>query len=157
MEQDSHDRYDLSFDDSDETKVKKVEPLRRVEIITGVERRRSWSTDEKLSIVTESMVDGVVISDVARRHGLSPQQLFGWRSQFKARAAELLEHRTPVFAPAIVDETDVTTDRPTQSSEPVRDASPSIEVTVGRARVLVRGAVEGRTLAAVFKALKGLA
>jgi transposase len=93
------ERYDLNVDHSDGTKV---EPLRRVEAIAGVERRWNWSTDEKLSIVAECMAEGVVISDVARRHGLSPQQLCGGRSQFKARAAELLEQRAPAFAPAIV-------------------------------------------------------
>jgi len=136
MEQDEDDPCDLNVDHSDDTKVEKVEPLRRVEVITGVERRRNWSTDEKLSIVAESMVEGVVISDVARRHGLSPQQLFGWRSQFKARAAELLERRAPVFAPAIIDDASATAEQPVRSSDPVHQASPSIEVTVGRKRLI---------------------
>ena len=54
----------------------------RVEVITGVERRRDWTDEEKLAIVAESCQDGVVISAVARRHGLRPQQLFTWRNGF---------------------------------------------------------------------------
>jgi transposase-like protein len=42
----------------------------RVEVITGVERRRDWTDEEKLAIVAESCEDGGVISKVGRRHGL---------------------------------------------------------------------------------------
>lgn len=73
MEHEEHDLYGLNVNQSDSTKVK---PLRQVEVIMGVEPRRSWSTNQKLSIVTESMVEGVVIRDVAARHELSPKQLF---------------------------------------------------------------------------------
>ena len=157
MEQDEHDRYALNVDHSDDTKVEKARPLQRVEVITGVERRRNWSEHEKLSIVAESMADGVVISDVARRHGLSPQQLFGWRSQFKARAAEFMEQRAPAFAPAIVDQREPLAHTPAQPFEPLSEPSSSIEVTVGRARIVIRGTVDQRTIATVLKALKGLA
>ena len=153
MEQDEHDRYALNVDHSDDAKVEKARPLRRVEVITGVERRRNWSEQEKLSIVAESMADGVVISDVARRHGLSPQQLFAWRSQFKARAIEFMEQSAPASAPAIVDEREP----PVPPLEPSNEPSSSIEVTVGRARIVIRGTVDQRTIVAVLKALKGMA
>ena len=100
-------------------------------------------------------LDGVVISDVARRHGLKPQQLFGWRSQFKARAAQLLEQQAPAFAPAIVDDTGVATGQPAQSPEHSSEAFPSIEVTVGRARIVIRGAVDQRTLADCAESVEG--
>ena len=35
-------------------------------------------------VVAESLEPGVVISAVARRHGLTPQQLFGWRHQMRS-------------------------------------------------------------------------
>jgi transposase len=59
----------------------------RLEIFTGTGRRRAWSAEEKASIVAESREDGVSISQVARRHGLTPQQLFAWRRQAKELAA----------------------------------------------------------------------
>jgi transposase-like protein len=58
--------------------------LRRIEMITGAERRRKWSAEEKAEIVAESLAEGAVVSEVARRHGLSPQQLFGWRARLRA-------------------------------------------------------------------------
>ena len=51
----------------------------RVEIITGVARRRRFSTEQKLAVVAETMQPGMSISYVARRHGLSPSLVFRWR------------------------------------------------------------------------------
>ena len=77
--------------------------IRRVEVITGVERRRDWTDEQKLSIIAESSRDGVVISDVARRYGLRPQQLFNWRNEIRKReAARLMCGRTPAFAPLMI-------------------------------------------------------
>ena len=53
--------------------------MRRLEVITGTGRRRQFSEDFKASIVEETLVPGAVISEVARRIGLSPQQVFTWR------------------------------------------------------------------------------
>ena len=54
-------------------------PVRRVEIINGIGGRRRWSVDDKARIVEETLAPGAVVSEIARRHGLTPQQLFGWR------------------------------------------------------------------------------
>jgi transposase len=51
----------------------------RIEVITGVARRRRWSVEEKLRIVAESLRAGASVSLVARRHGLCSNQLFKWR------------------------------------------------------------------------------
>ncbi|RBP13184.1 transposase [Roseiarcus fermentans] len=47
--------------------------------VLGVERRRRWSRDEKARIVEETLAPGAVVSDVARRHGVSQSLLFTWR------------------------------------------------------------------------------
>ena len=67
----------------------KPEPMRRLEVITGTGRRRRFSEDYKAGIVEETLVPGAVVSDVARRHGLTPQQLFGWRRQARQPASGL--------------------------------------------------------------------
>src|ERR1700756_4485570 len=51
----------------------------KVEVITGVARRRRFSTELKLAVVAETMQPGMSISYVARRHGLSPSLIFRWR------------------------------------------------------------------------------
>lgn len=51
----------------------------RVEVLAGRERRRRWCVAEKLEMVAETREPGVTVSLVARRHGVSPNQLFTWR------------------------------------------------------------------------------
>jgi len=51
----------------------------RVEVITGIARRRRFTTEQKLAVVAETMQPGMSISYVARRHGLSPSLVFRWR------------------------------------------------------------------------------
>jgi transposase len=61
------------------------EPARRAEVFTGAGRRRAWSAEQKRQIVADSFESGETVSAVARRHGLTPQQLFGWRRSARRR------------------------------------------------------------------------
>ena len=54
---------------------------RRVEVLTGPVRRRRWSDDDKARIVAEAARPGVVVSEIARRWQVTPQQVFDWRRQ----------------------------------------------------------------------------
>ena len=56
---------------------------RRIEILTGTARRRRWSQEEKARIVAESSAPGAVARTVALRHGVHPNQLYGWRREFR--------------------------------------------------------------------------
>lgn len=58
----------------------------RIEVITGVARRRRWSVEEKLRIVIESLRAGASVSLVAQRHGLRSNQLFKWRKMAREGA-----------------------------------------------------------------------
>ena len=49
------------------------------EILTGRERRRRWSADDKIAILKEAFAPGAVVTDVARRHDLRSQQIYQWR------------------------------------------------------------------------------
>jgi transposase len=66
-------------------------PVHRLEVFTGAGRRRTWSDENKARIVAEIVASGESVSAVARRHGLSPQQLFGWRRQVRDSEAERSE------------------------------------------------------------------
>ena len=49
--------------------------------VVRVERRRNWSDEEKLAILKETTQPGVIVSAVARRHGIGTGQLYTWRKQ----------------------------------------------------------------------------
>ena len=66
----------------------KPEPVRRLEVFTGTGRRRAWSAEQKARIIAESYESDETVSAVARRHGLTPQQLFGWRRAAERRAED---------------------------------------------------------------------
>jgi transposase len=55
-----------------------------MEIITGVERRRRWSDDDKLRVVAESELPGACLAAIARRHDISRSLLWYWRKQARA-------------------------------------------------------------------------
>ena len=83
----------------------KLEPkpsdARRVEVFTGTGRRRRWSSDEKARIFEETLAVGAVVSEVARRHGITSQQLFGWRRSARGRAIERSD--APGFAAVMLE------------------------------------------------------
>ena len=54
----------------------------RVEVITGVQRRRRWTPEQKLEIVKQTNEPGNSVSYVARQHGLTAAQLFQWRKAY---------------------------------------------------------------------------
>ena len=58
-----------------------VTAIHRLEVITGTGRRRQFAEDFKARVVEETLVTGAIVSEVARRHGLTPQQVFTWRRQ----------------------------------------------------------------------------
>jgi transposase len=158
------------FNHSVDLKVKtKAQPVQRVEVITGVERRRDWTDEEKLAIIAESCQEGAVISKVARRHGLRPQQLFTWRNGLRKReAARRLCGGTPAFAPVMI-----ANDRPAvaEAEAPAAAALPvpaetgfakaggvaPVEIVLGGATVRLHGGVDAKTLAAVLRAVKSIA
>lgn len=68
-----------------------------VEIITGQERRRRWSTEDKLRIVAETHEPGARINAVAARNELAESLVYTWRRQ--AREGVLAPPETPMFMP----------------------------------------------------------
>ena len=78
-------------------------PRGRIEIRTGVGRRRRWSEQEKGRIVGESFAPGAVVSEVARRHDISPQHLFAWRKAARAGLLTLPADEAPMFVPVVTE------------------------------------------------------
>ena len=80
-------------------------PVHRLEVFTGAGRRRSFSDEDKARIVAEIATSGESLCAVARRHGLSPQQLFGWRRRLRESQVGSSEADGLQFVPAVVDVT----------------------------------------------------
>jgi transposase len=76
-------------------------PRGRVDIRVGVGRWRRWSAEAKGRIVAESYAPGAVVSEVARRHDMSPQHLFGWRKAARAGLLTLPAGEVPMFVPVV--------------------------------------------------------
>lgn len=127
-----------------------AEPVRRLEVFSGTGRRRAWTAEQKAEIVAESYGSGEAVSAVARRHGLTPQQLFGWRRRAK-RQVEAASGESPVtFAPVIVD----SGCSPTPMTGRRQGGVSPIEIVIGAATVRVAPGVDPVALAAVLRAVR---
>jgi transposase len=77
--------------------------FRRVEVLTGVPRRRRWSAAEKAAIVAESFAPGAVASTIALRHGLHRNQLYMWRREVRSGALGNAGARGLDFVPVVAE------------------------------------------------------
>jgi transposase len=121
-------------------------PRGRVEIRSGIGRRRRWSEAEKGRIVAESYEPGAVVSEVARRYDLVPQHLFSWRKAARAGELALPAADAALFVPVVM-----------AARKPA--ASPSaLSITIETAGVVVRAecGVDVGWLANVLRAVKAL-
>ena len=122
------------------------EPVRRLEVFTGSGRRRRWSAEQKAQIVAESYESGDTICAVARRHGLTPQQLFAWRRDARGAASGAGD---VAFAPVIVEAGRLSADAPIA---PVRPGSlPVIEIVIGAVTVRIPPGTDAATLQTVLR------
>ncbi|EYD77498.1 hypothetical protein Rumeso_00923 [Rubellimicrobium mesophilum DSM 19309] len=129
---------------------------RRIEVINGAGGRRRWSDDDKARILEETLVPGAVVSEVARRHGLTPQQVFGWRREARRASAAALEGAA--FVPALV-EVPSARPEPQPCPEPRRrsarrSAAEGIELEIAGVAVRIGPGASPEAIAAVIRALK---
>jgi transposase len=130
-------------------------PDRRVELITGRMRRRSWTDAEKAAIVAECLEPGVQVTAVAHRHRITRGLLWEWRRQMLGVAGDKAgAHFVPLLLAAEPEEPhsaivpDAAVDRAPHAS----GGAPAglIEIEVGRARVRVQGSVDLQALREVL-------
>ncbi len=112
--------------------------MARVEVITGLERRRRWSAEQKRVIVAASLAPGAVVTEIARRAEICPGQIYRWRREIGVDNG---------FAQVLI--------------APVGDgarcpAAPAIEIEfAGKARLRIPASIPTGLAAAVVKALSG--
>ncbi|MGD9925732.1 MAG: transposase, partial [Pseudorhodoplanes sp.] len=123
----------------------------------GTGRRRRFSEVDKARVIVETLVPGAVVSEVARRHGLTPQQLFGWRRQARLPAGAGSNTEAPQFVPAVVEAPlpeRAVRRRERKRTRNVDRSSGVIEVEIDGVTVRVSRGAEAKTVAAVIRALK---
>ncbi|RUT93629.1 IS66 family insertion sequence hypothetical protein [Mesorhizobium sp. USDA-HM6] len=112
--------------------------------------------DDKARIVAETLEPNAIISEVARRYGLRPQQVFAWRREARKQAASA-QQESPAFVPAVVT-------APPPEPAPTRPARPRkgktardagvIELEIDGIAMRVGRGADAKTVAAVIRALK---
>ena len=123
---------------------------RRVEVLTGPGRRRHWSDEQKARIAAEAMVPGAVVSQIARRWQVCPQQVFAWRRAALRGSFTDLVRSGPAFVP-IIEAPPVADQLATRSTV---SWAPEIEIDVGGTRIRVTAGVDIQTLTAVLRAVR---
>ena len=116
--------------------------MAQVEVITGPERRRRWSDDQKREIVAASFAPGAVVREVARRAEISPGQIYRWRQELRAAPSG--------FAQVLI----ASSEGPDQARHEASCSESAIEVEFAvRARVRIPSSIPVELASAVIKAL----
>jgi transposase len=131
-----------------------------------IERRRTWTPEEKAALLAEVEAEGGKVSVVARRHRMSESVLYNWRAACKAAAGAMQAPGTAfiplgVFGgparegPVMLAPPEATRTQQARSSNGVAGG---IEIALPNgARVSVDAFVNERALARVLRAMKGAA
>jgi transposase len=128
---------------------RRSEAPRRIEVISGPDRRRRWTGAEKARITAESFTPGETVAGVARRHGMRLGLLYHWRRGVRQETTPAQVSFVPVLpSPA---------EGAGQAVAGRRGVGSSIEIELAGARIRLEGAVDGAVLRCVIAALRGAA
>ena len=115
-----------------------------MEVMVGPSGKRRWSDEFKGQVVAETMVPGVTVNEVARRHDLRPNHLSSWRRLAKDGKLPVPDLAGAEFAPVVFEPPD---------SEP-RDAAISpIEVVSGDIVIRLDATTPAAQVAEIVRAL----
>ena len=60
----------------------------QITVFSGPERRRRWSEEERVWILTGAFSPGACVAEVARRHDVSTALIYTWRNKLRQPVAE---------------------------------------------------------------------
>jgi transposase len=128
--------------------VPRKESVRRVEVLGDASGRRQRSEAEKARIAAESLLPGVVVTDIARKHGITRWQVYDWRRRLKEGRLALPESiaEAPAFAALMIE----------GPPEPKR-AQTTIEIVLGDVVIRAEPGVDGEHLVRVIRAVRAAA
>jgi transposase len=115
--------------------------MQQMTILTGPERRRRWSAEERSRILQAAFSPGAVVADVARQYDVCTTLIYKWRHEARARAEPM------AFTPVVVsDESFV---------RPAAGRGAAITVDLGdRGRVSIEATAPPALVTATLRALR---
>ena len=119
----------------------------RMTVISGAERRRRWSDEDRARILAATFEPGAVIAEVARREDVCTSLVFKWRREMRHAA----EANARGFAPVVIEPAPVAPSSPTSSS---CSGSAVIEVELKEAHVRIHAGASSSAITAALKALR---
>ena len=124
----------------------------QVTVFSGPERRRRWSEEERLQILSEAFAPGACVAEVCRRHDISSALIYTWRRKLlEASAAQ--EASAPEALPAAVFVEAVMDNDPAAAASYAEHPAMIIDLPRGK-RVSIFAAAPPALVAAALKALR---
>ena len=119
----------------------------RMTLITGDERRRRWSKEDRTRILAQIEAPGTVVAEVARREDICTSLVYKWRRDAR-KSASL---GASGFAPVVIEASPIAS-----ASQPAVSAGATdvIVVEVNDARVRIGAGAPSALIAATLKALR---
>lgn len=121
-----------------------MEAIGFVELLAAPAAKRRWSDAAKGRMVAESLVSGVTVNEVARRHGVKANHLSSWRTLARKAKLVLPEVAGAEFTPPVA---------VTQTSEPPI-VTGTIDLAIGPVTVRLDAATPAARVAELVTALR---
>lgn len=116
--------------------------MAHVTLMTGPERRRRWSPDERREILMAAFSPGAIVADVSRRYEVATSLIYKWRRDL------LSAPEGAAFVPAVM------VDDPGRPDQPVRSEPAIVVELAGGARVTIGPGASAAMVGATLRALR---
>ena len=125
-----------------------MEDTGRMEVMVGPSGKRNWSDAFKGRVVAETLVPGVTVNEVARRHDLRPNHLSSWRRLAKDGKLVVPNLAGAEFAPVVL-----------EPEAPPSTAAPesAVEIVHGQVTIRLDAGTQPDRIAEIARALSARA
>lgn len=120
----------------------------RLEVLEGPTGRQMRSQADRARIAAESLIPGVQVAAVARKHGVTRWQVYDWRRRLRQGRLALPESMAPMFAPLMVEEASA----PQRRIRPPKSPPAKVEIVIDD--MVIRTAVDLDDLPRVIRAVR---
>lgn len=115
-----------------------------MEVVVGPSGKRRWSDAFKGRVVAETLVPGVTVNEVARRHDLRPNHLSSWRRLAKDGKLVVPDLVGAEFAPVVLDP---------EATPSIAAAESAVEIVHGQVTIRLDAGTQPDRIAAIVHAL----